>query len=216
MKYGLIVAVTFMALTSARVVLAQDEDSRHLLHELGGPFIISRMNVQKELNLTEPQKLKIDEQLTFYVGDTKLITKKLETKNESERDDAMKLYRQRSSERFWEFLKKTLDSDQYKRSQQLELQHEGPAALFRPEISKYLKISDQQRQMFIGVIRELQSTIEPMIREAQTGGNPQVVLPRVIRIRSDYDAKIEIIMNDSQKKQWRAMRGKAFDVFIDN
>ena len=44
---------------------AQDEEARkHFLHELGGPFFVSRDKVQEELKLSDDQKLKLRETMT--------------------------------------------------------------------------------------------------------------------------------------------------------
>jgi hypothetical protein len=109
------------------------------------------------------------------------------------------------------------DGGAAKEFEQLELQHEGPAALVgRPEIVKELQITNEERRQVVAIIQELQSTIEPLIKEAKSRGNPQEILPKVIKIREDYDGKIEAILSDAQKKQWKEMRGKPFDVFNDN
>jgi len=70
---------------------------------------------------------------------------------------------------------------------------------------------DEQRRQFMAVIQDLQQTIKPMIEEAQSGGNPQEIRPRVIKIIEDHEATIETLMSTSQRKQWQAMRGKPFN-----
>ena len=206
-----------MALLFASIARAQDAETRkHLLHELGGPFIVYRTNVQGELKLSGDQKQKLQAKQPNYVQDTMKVFEKLNNLTAEEREQEMQSYRQKSGEKLWAVLKETLKAEQLKRFQQLELQHEGPPALFRPEIVKELKITDEQRKQFMGVIQELQKKIEPMIKEAQSSGNGQEILPRVIKIRGDYDGKIEALLSDTQKKGWKKMRGKPFDVFIDN
>lgn len=43
-------------------------------------------------------------------------------------------------------MKETMNAEQFKRFEQLELHHEGPSALFRSRIAQELKITDEQRQ----------------------------------------------------------------------
>ena len=193
------------------------EMSKHVLHELSGPFIVSRTNVQKELKLSDVQKQKIQVKLTEYVQETLPIIEKLKTVNAKERETELQAHRQKSGEKLWRFLKEILDTEQFSRLQQLELQHEGPAALVsRPEIVKQLNITGEQRKQIIGTIQEMQKKIEPLIKEAHSRGSPKEILPKAIAIRKDYDGKIEAILSDTQKKQWRELRGDSFDVFNDN
>ena len=58
----------------------------------------------------------------------------------------------------------------------------------------------------------MQKKIEPLIKEAQSGGNPEETRPKVIKIRQDHRGKIEAILSDEQKKQWKTMLGKPFDL----
>ncbi|MGB8900109.1 MAG: hypothetical protein WCC90_13120 [Methylocella sp.] len=53
-----------MVLLFASIASARDaEDHKHLLHELGGPFIVYRNNVQVELKLSDDQKQRLQERL---------------------------------------------------------------------------------------------------------------------------------------------------------
>ena len=58
----------------------------------------------------------------------------------------------------------------------------------------------------------MQKKIEPLMKEAQSGGNPQEITPKVIKIRQDHQGKIEAILSNAQKKQWMDMLGKPFDL----
>ena len=217
MKLSSITVITFLLLTVTGITWAQNEEGRHLLHELSGPFIVYRTNIKEELKLSDSQKQKLLANLPEYLKNTKEAFGKFQNLQGGEREKEMQSYRQKNWDTFWPFLKTTLKANQFKRFQQLELQHEGPEALLgRPEIAKKLKITNKQRDQFIGVIQDMQRKIEPMIMEAQSNGNPQDILPKVIKIRKGYDVKIEAVMSAAQKKQWNEMRGKLFDVFIDN
>lgn len=210
--------VGIVVLLFACIASAQDADDRkHLLHELGGPFIVYRNNVQVELKLTDEQKQRLQERLPATIQETTKVFEMRENLQAEERKKAMQSLRQKSGEKLWVFLKQALNAEQFKRFQQLELQHEGPAVLVgRPEIAKELQITDEERYQVIAVIQELQNKIAPLIREAKSSGNPQEILPKVIKIREAYDGKIEAILSDAQKKQWKEMRGNPFDIFTVN
>lgn len=207
-----------MVMMFAHAASAQDAEGRkHLLHMLGGPYIVYRNNVQGELRLSDDQKQSLQEKLPATLQETTRVFENLQNLQAEERKKVMQSFRQKTSEKLWTFLKQTLTAEQLKRFQQLELQHEGPVALVdRPEIVKELQITNEERHQVMAIIQELQSTIEPLIKEAKSRGNPQEILPEVIKIRGDYDGKIEAILSDAQKKQWKEMRGKPFDVFNDN
>ena len=67
----------------------------------------------------------------------------------------------------------------------------------------------------MGVIQDMQKKIEPLLKKAQSGGNPEEIRPKVIKIRKDHEEKIEKLMTDAQREQWNAMRGKPVDVLTD-
>ena len=66
-------------------------------------------------------------------------------------------------------------------------------------------------QQFMGVIQELQNKLEPLMREAQSGGNPHQIMPRAIKMREDYEKKVEAILTAAQRKQWKEILGKPCD-----
>ena len=209
--------IAFALLAAAGIAWAQDEGARkHFLHELGGPFIISRAKVQEDLKLSDDQKQKLRGTMTGYVQETMKVFEKLKDLKAGEREKEMQSHRQKSDEKFSAFVKETLTPDQLQRFRQLRLQHDGPGAMGRPEVRKELNITDEQLQQFMGVIQEMQKDIEPLIKEAQSGGNPQEIFPKVVKLRQECQAKIEALMSDAQKKQWKEMLGKPVDVLDDH
>jgi hypothetical protein len=148
----------------------------------GEPAIISRDYVQEELKLSADQKQKLQKSLL---------------------PDA--------PEKVWALVMGILDTTQFERFKQLELQHEGPPALFRPEIAGKLQITDEQRKRFMGLILEMKKTIDPLMNEAKSGGNQEEIRLKVIKMREDCLGKMEALMTDAQKKQWHELTGKPFD-----
>jgi hypothetical protein len=213
---GTCFVTAFLLLVGRGAIRAQDAETRkHLMHDLGGPFIIYRDRIQTELKLTDPQKKELLDRQPEYCQETMQVEAKLNDTQATEREQAIQSYRAKAAEKFWPVLKAILKEDQFKRFQQLELQHEGPAVMFRPEIVKALKITDEQRQQFMGVIQDLQHKIEPLLKEAQTGGNPEEIRPRVIRIIEEHERTIETMLSAPQQKRWQEMRGKPFDTLTD-
>lgn len=126
---------------------AQNEKARK--HPSGEPSIITRDYIQDELKLSDDQKHKLQKTSPDFrqvLG---------------------------SQEKTWAFLEETLSAEQLKRFDQLELQHEGPPALFRPEIAKTLQITGEQLNQFMGLVQEMRKKLEPLIKEAKSAANPQ-------------------------------------------
>lgn len=157
------------------------------------PFIVFDPSVPGELKLSDDQKQKLKEKLPGFLN-----PKSPDYQQKSKAPDAA------AHKELWAFLKEMLTAEQFMRFRQLELQHEPPGVL-RPEIAKKLEITDEQRKQIMGLIQDyLKKQME----------SPEPNRPRGIRskARVDFDEKLEAIMSDSQKKQWKEMCGKLFDI----
>jgi hypothetical protein len=213
MKLASITTIACLVLAGAGIVQAQDDETRkHLLHELGGPFIVYRSNVQEELKLSDDQKQRLLGKLPDFLQEA-MKTERLQG---AEREKEMRFIRQKSSEELWPFLQGTLNAEQFTRLQQLELQHEGPAAVVgRPEIGKELKMTDGQRDQVVAVVKDMQKRMEALQQQAHSGGDLQAIRLKAIKIYEDQEGKIEAILSEAQRHRWKEMRGKPFDVFDD-
>jgi Spy/CpxP family protein refolding chaperone len=204
--------LVFVGLAYAQAA-AQDipeEARKEIARNLHGPFMVFRDAVQEELNLTDGQKEKVEEHLRERLPDIVQFFQSLEGLNGEEREKKLQAFRQKAQEKLTSVLKATLKEDQSKRLHQLELQQGGALALFHggPEIAKDLKITDEQRKQFMAVVQELQRKVGPLIKEAQSGGDPEEIRPKVMKIRKEHEGKIEALLTDAQKKQWKEMLGK--------
>ena len=190
-----------------------EEARKQLVEALGGPFIIFRDKVQEELKLSDEQKQKLLEKFPDHVQETMKVFEKIKDLKPRERDKEMQEHRRKSDEKLSADLKEVLKTKQQERLLQLQLQQSGAFALLgRHEAFIKLKITDEQRKKFMEVIQEMQKKIEPLIKEAEAGGNPEEIRPKVMKIRKAHEGKIEAILSDAQKKQWKAMLGKPFDL----
>jgi hypothetical protein len=196
---------------------SQDEELRkHLLHALGGPFIVYRRNLQAELQLSSDQKQKLQDSLPDYLQKPSKIFDRFHNLESGPGEKELESIRPESYRKFWAILREILKPAQFKRLQQLELQHEGPSALFRPEIVKQLDITDDQRRRFMGIVQEMQRNMEPLMQEAHSGGNGEQIRLRAVRLYAEQEQKVESVLDDAQKRQWMEMYGKQFDVFNDS
>ena len=163
------------------------------------PFIVFHPHAMEELKLFDDQKQKLMEKLPNYQVDGRFSSQKVDAAAHKE---------------LWAFLKETLNAEQFKRFQHLELQHE-PAVMLRPGIVKELQITDEQREQIISLIKELQKKHESLKQESKSGRNsPPEIRPKGMRakIREEFDGKVEAIMSEEQKGRWREMRGQLFDI----
>ena len=187
-----------------------EEARKQLAENLHGSFVVFREKVQEELKLSTEQKEKVEEHLKERISDAMQFFQKIDGLKGEEREKELKAYRPKAQVKLAKFLKETLKDDQRKRLRQLELQREGPFALLHGEgeTAKDLKITDEQRKQFMAVVQDMQKKIQPLIKEAQSGGNAEEIRPKVMKIRKEHEGKIEVLLTDTQKKQWKEMLGK--------
>jgi hypothetical protein len=187
-----------------------EEARKHLLRMLGGPFLVFQARAQDELRLSDKQRTKLLEQLPIFVQETMKTFEGFQQLRPDEREKAMQFHRQKCQEQLTALLKETLNAKQLKRLEQMELRQEGLFNLGRPEIAQELKMTDEQRHQFMGVVQEMQKKIEPLMQQVQSGGNPREIGPKVMQIRKVCEGRIAAILTDTQQKQWQKMLGKPF------
>ncbi len=185
-----------------------DEARKMLRHELGGPFVVSRDQVQAELKLTVAQKEKLNQHLLDLLPEAVQFFHSLERVNGDERQKKVAAYRQSARKNLWAFLKDTLNEDQRTRLHELELQREG---LRDGETWELLHLSEGQRKQFMSRIMTAHQKIQPLLQQAQKAGNLQEMEGKVIKIRDDLEADLRAQLTDDQKLQWQEMLGKPMD-----
>jgi len=187
-----------------------EEARKAIAQSLQGSFLVYRDKVQDDLKLTNEQKEKLEGHLKEQLPDFMKFFEGLGEKKQEEREKELKAFREKAAEKLAPVLKDTLKADQAKRLRQLELQQEGAFALWHGdvEIGKTLKITDEQRKQFMAVVQDFQKNVQPLIKEAQSGGKPEELGPKVMKVRKEAEGKLEALLTDAQKKQWKEMLGK--------
>ena len=105
-----------MVLLFASIASARDaEDHKHLLHELGGPFIVYRNNVQVELKLSDDQKQGLQERLPVATPGNHEVLENLESLQANEREKVILSPSPEVRRKLWAFLNQTLTAEQLKR-----------------------------------------------------------------------------------------------------
>ena len=182
------------------------------LDGLGARFIIFRDKVQDELKLNDDQKKQLQKRLEATSTQAQEFFQKAQDLKPEERGPRMEEFKMKANQQLNAFLKNTLKDQQLKRLRELVLQRERIFAAMQPEVANELKIKMDQQKQFMGIIQEMQKKFEPLMKEVQAGGNPQEIRPKLMKIRMDHEGQIEAILSDAQKKQWREMLGKPFDI----
>jgi hypothetical protein len=186
-----------------------DEGRRMLMNALGTPFMVFRDKVMDELKVTDEQRQKLFQHFGEEAKRSANVFDSREGPAE-EREKKVSEHKKKAQERLAKFLKDTLKADQLKRLRQLELQREGLRTIAdRPDLLEALKITQQQKMQFVPIFQEMQKKIAPLIKEK---GNPEEILPKVRKLLNEASEKLEAVLDDAQKKQWKDMLGKPFDL----
>jgi hypothetical protein len=188
------------------------EKHRGFLQAFGPSFLVFQRRVQEELNLSKAQQRKIKERLDDVMPDTVRVFKSLEELKPQERERKLGTYRQKVQEQLARFLRETLDARQLGRLRQIELQQHGLFALGMPDVQQGLMITDDQRQRFVEVVSAMDQQIRPLVEEAHLRGKPESIFPKILKLRKAHEDKIEPILTAAQKKLWKEMLGRPFDV----
>jgi hypothetical protein len=114
-------------------------------------------------------------------------------------------------------LGKILKEEQLKRLEQIDNQRRGPVIICDHRASAPLKLSgEQRRKLEILAERTVMASDELSAQLASTA--PEDILRRskiaeqLIKLHSDGSVKVEAELTDEQKKEWRSIRGKPFDL----
>lgn len=174
----------------------------------GGPRILLRPEVQKELSLTSSQTTKIQEALQsqrgaggFGRGGGGGGRGDMEARREAMQEAAAKLDKA---------IKDILNESQYKRYQELSLQQQGPSALNRPEIAKKLGLSESQKQKIQEINSDQMEQMRSMFQGGGGGGDFAARREEMQKLREQTSKKLLAVLTSAQKKKWDDLLGKPF------
>jgi hypothetical protein len=140
------------------------------------------------------------------------VFEKVKDLDSADREKEMQEYRQKSDQKLSDLLQNLLDAKQQERLFQLQLQHAGAFALLsQNKAFLELKITDEQRKRFMEVVQEMQKKIDPLIKEAESGGDREEIRLKIMKLRMDHEDKLKALLTDAQKRQWKEMLGKSLD-----
>lgn len=169
----------------------------------GGPvpaaMLLAMPEVRKELGIKESQMKSVDEWQSESMEQIRasfgaINFQELQTFSEEDRDKRFADARKKSeeaSQKSDEKLVKILDGKQLERLKQLRLQRDGTAALTRSEISRTLKLSDEQQERLRKLLADVPFFAPPDQRQKQ-------------------QADALAVLTSDQKKTWAELTGAEF------
>ena len=163
-----------------------------------------REKVLNELKVSDDQREKLMQLLMERIMQTGPFLDSL-TETGPEREKKLSEHRKDAQEKLAKNLKDVLQPDQQKRLRQVTLQQEGSFALGQDDVRKELKITQEQMKQFMAITQELQRKVESLVKQAQSGGNPDEIRPKIEQLRKDEAKKLEAALTDAQKKQWKEL-----------
>jgi hypothetical protein len=188
-----------------------DENRKQLVEALGAPFIVFRDKVLDELKVSDEQREKLMQLAMEQVMETGPFLDSL-AESGPDREKKLEAHRKAAREKLAKNLKDVLQPDQLKRWRQVALQQEGGFALGQDEVRKELKITQEQMKKFMAVVQDLHKSVEALVKQVQSGGNPEEIRPKIEQVRKDHGKKLEAVLTDAQRRQWKEMLGPPFEL----
>jgi Spy/CpxP family protein refolding chaperone len=178
---------------------------------MGGPMqILMIPAVQEELKLTEEQKGKL-QQVGQEIRETMgQALQGLRDLSPEERQKKMQDYQAESTKK----INAVLKEDQQKRLRQLVLQRQGVAIVAQDEeVAKQLKVTDDQKLKIRDITRAAGEERRALFQGGGGGGgggfSPEM-RAKMDEITKKTNEKIEAVLTDKQKKQWKELCGAPF------
>jgi Spy/CpxP family protein refolding chaperone len=171
-------------------------------------LLVQAKPVQEDLKITSEQAAKLTSISDDYRADMRDFSagegasrEERQQKFEQNREKIATLNRETDKK-----IDEVLNADQKKRLDEIALQAAGVQALQRDEIAAKLKLTGEQKEKIKKVLDEQSQKM----REAfgDNGGGRE----KLNEIRQQTEQQVVAVLNDDQKKEWKAMQGKEFDL----
>ena len=198
---------------SAQRATAQvpEEQRKQVVEALGPPFIVFREKVLDELKVSDEQKERLIPHLMDQIMETGPFLESL-PESGPEREKKLGEHRKQAREKLAKLLDEVLRPEQRQRLRQVTLQQEGASALGQEDVRKELNITQEQLKKFMAISKEVHEKVQTLVKEAQSGGNPAEIRPKIEELRKDRARRLEAVLTDAQKKQWQELLGPPFEL----
>ena len=177
---------------------------------MGESAILSFVEVQRELKLTKEQNEMI---VSIQREEVRRLFEKMRNFPREEQSKQAWNVRKEVSEAADRSLEGVLSAGQMNRYKQITLQRRGALAFGEPEVQKRLKLNSDQLQKAKQIFEETKSKMHKVFREAvQAGRVADAGVISVGRIINESTELIIPLLTDEQKRTWREMIGKPFEI----
>ncbi|MCJ0742557.1 hypothetical protein [Pedobacter montanisoli] len=72
------------------------------------------------------------------------------------------------------------------------------------QLDEKLKLSDDQKTKVLAIFKDQGEAQKKMMEEAQNGGDRSAMREKMQKMREEYDAKLNGVLNEDQKKAYKA------------
>jgi len=177
----------------------------------GGAMLLQNQSVQKELKLTDDQKKKlatINKEFREKHKDdyAKLFNQDTDPKERGELSDKL-------NHEQMELVKPVLTDDQHKRFHQIQLQVRGAGAFSDPKVQKALKLTDDQKDKIKTIEDDARQEMRDIFQNA--AGDREAAGKKFASLRKETMEKASNVLTDEQKKTWKDMTGKPFEIKME-
>ncbi|MHB0960124.1 MAG: hypothetical protein ACYC6N_07520 [Pirellulaceae bacterium] len=193
-------AVVMMSMMAYGQQRQGGQRDRMRMGAINSAMLLRAEAVQKELNITEEQKAKLEEMRTEGRGQGGAGQRNFQDMTEEERQKMREEMVARTAEQEKK-IAEILDAQQVARLKQIRLQASGAMGLMNEDVAKELNITEEQRNKMRDAMRDLRES-------AQADGGPG----GFAEMREKMNAKVMEILTDEQKAQYKEMQGEPFDV----
>ncbi len=191
----------------------------------GGPSgLVSNKAVQEDLKLSEEQVTKLkdwsesfkkkaaeirkDKGVEFGKGGFGKIDEEMRKKMDEANTEISKVA--------YKELGDVLKPEQITRLKQISVQQQGTTAFTAAEVVDALKLTAAQKDSVKGITGDLQKETREIFGDFTKGKfdieKMQENQKKVSKLQKEYMGKIEDLLDDSQKKTWKDLKGEAFDL----
>jgi Spy/CpxP family protein refolding chaperone len=171
--------------------------------------LLHNESAQKELKLDKDQIDKVNEAVTKVQNEHKDARAKLADVDPQERRAKMQEWNRVVSAEILKAVGDILTADQTKRLKQIDLQQAGPHAFSRPAVLEALNLTADQKQQ----IKTITDDSDKEMRELfQAGDRGPESRQKIAELRKQTCDKVQVVLNDEQKKTWTDLIGTPFQV----
>lgn len=179
--------------------------------------LIGIPQIQRELNLSEAQQFKIDDQirkLHIYVRYQFLEVQKMPKHEQASAMRELHLQTRPVVEQRQQDMLNVLTDEQRRRLLGISLQMRGPKALLDEEVVKLLELTDEQAESILTILEEHDAKLHKLATKSPASSQTPLVVIRPKNSRKslldDVEKQILDVLTASQRAKFKELQGKPY------